>query len=130
MGEIKFRAWIAWGNTGKMIFTEEKVFKRAVGFLAQDDMVQMMEMSDFKGLNWMQFTGLLDRRGKEIYKGDVIEGNLFDAKLPTMGVVEYDTEHACFANKNQAGLTPILKIDRIEVIGNIWENPELMETNP
>ncbi len=74
-----------------------------------------------------QFIGRLDINGKEIYTGDVVEGNLFDHNLPTMGTVVYDSEHSYFANKNLGGLTPIYKIACIEIIGNTFENPELVK---
>jgi len=74
----------------------------------------------------MQFTGLKDKNGREIWEGDIIEGDLFDARLPTRGVVVYDDEHACYANKNEAGLTFLFKIDDKIIIGNIYENPDLL----
>lgn len=75
----------------------------------------------------MQYIGRKDKNGKEICKGDIITGNLFDQRLPTKGEVVYDHQQACYANKNLGGLTPLFKIDNIEIIGNIYENPELIK---
>jgi uncharacterized phage protein (TIGR01671 family) len=76
----------------------------------------------------MQYTGLHDKNGKEIYEGDNAEGNLFDRRVPIMGTIVYDIAYACYALQNEAGLTPLFKIAEIEIIGNIYENPELLET--
>lgn len=80
----------------------------------------------------MQYTGMKDRNGKEIYENDVIEGDLFDYRLPnyrlpTMGHVVFDNEHCFYANKNEAGLTALFKINNIKIIGNIYETPELLK---
>ncbi len=73
---------------------------------------------------FMQFTGLKD---KNVWEGDIIEGNLFDSRIPTRGEVVYDVEHTCYASKNLGGLTPLRRIAQIKVIGNVHSNPELLK---
>jgi hypothetical protein len=77
-------------------------------------------MPPFDRDNW-QFTGKKDIEGTDIYTGDRIEGDLFDKRLPTAGTILYDESLCCFVNKNEAGNTPLFYIDKIKVIGNIYE---------
>jgi uncharacterized phage protein (TIGR01671 family) len=89
----------------------------------------------------MQFTGLLDRDGVEIYEGDIIissrrriipQGvvllmqNEYD-KLPlALMTVEFSIDGTCgfepFMSMSDGGIP-----DDIKIIGNIYENPDLME---
>jgi len=73
----------------------------------------------------MQFTGLHDKNGKEIYEGDVIEGTWNDKKVK--GVVVFD--EGMFGIEDVIG-GDAYSLNRLnaEVIGNIYENPELLES--
>ena len=63
-----------------------------------------------------QFTGRKDIRGKKIFERMMIEGDLFDSRLPIMGEVVYDEHFVCWNLKNKGGLTPLYKIYKIEII--------------
>ena len=70
----------------------------------------------------MQFTWLVDKNGKEIYEGDVIE-KLFYGKDRTV-IIERDKDYWGF-NISYRLQEWIINTDTREVIGNIYENPEL-----
>lgn len=73
-----------------------------------------------------QYTGLNDKHGVEIYEGDIVRGKFFDTDylddvLVTCSV-NWVEESACFNVGNRFWTRSSLK-----VVGNIFENPELLE---
>jgi len=105
--EIKFRAWEFDNNGGKLVYGYESGIVKAL----QD------------AYPLMQFTGLLDKSGKEIYEGDILKsGNQADEAHP----VTIDYYHGL---RFMIGKNYLVRADALsgEVIGNIYENPELVK---
>jgi len=76
-------------------------------------------------IDLMQFTGLLDKNGKEIYEGDILEYK--DAPV-LRTKIQYNPKYLSYEFINRFGIIKILdtKEDSFEVIGNIYENPNLL----
>ena len=75
----------------------------------------------------MQSTGLFDKNNKEIFEGDIVR---FHApQLATIGVVEFDKNETCFKVRNNFGghYVTMFHTRYFEVIGNIYQNKELVE---
>ena len=124
MREIKFRAW----------HKEEKIMGEVLGidilhkeiFFSNED-ADCYGHTDFKDIELMQYTGLKDKNEKEIYEGDIV-------KLRNnhgIGVVKYYDEWGAFVieyvkSKPLVVLGMSYYKEDIEVIGNIYENPELL----
>lgn len=123
MREIKFRAY---GPTGMTFFDNEQVAKDQ--YIAQHLMLLMANNHPQGKDLLMQYTGLQDKNGVEIYEGDIVADHV------GTGQVKY-TEHKCAFRvcygdgKAKWFVDYTLKGERssIEVIGNIHENPELLE---
>ena len=80
-----------------------------------------------------QYTGLKDRKGKEIFEGDIL--SVYDRQGHFNIIVKWDKEAmaflACYCSGDQSPLSwfsPLLsETYKIKVIGNIYDNPELLE---
>lgn len=78
-----------------------------------------------------EYTGLQDKNGKKIFEGDIVRRiDLHNVKEPSAGFIEYDTENTSFLIhwvdiQNYSATFPWK--DRIKVIGNVFDNPELLK---
>ena len=77
-----------------------------------------------------KYTGLADITRREVYEGDIVEENLGDEKA--LGLVVFDKYKNNFSIKCEYGLTDLIQNTeyRYRVIGNKWDNPELIEDKP
>lgn len=82
-------------------------------------------------LNLMQSTGLKDKNGKEIFEKDILDYN--GRKV----IVKWHGSYACFIyefvdelkNRTTEWQPLYLSYYKFEIIGNVYENPELLEDN-
>jgi uncharacterized phage protein (TIGR01671 family) len=75
-----------------------------------------------------QYTGLKDKNGREIYEGDIVTG-LFN-RTDIVGHIIYGSDATFFIKrKGLYGIGLNNAEDWLEVVGNIYENPELLEVN-
>lgn len=79
---------------------------------------------------FMQSTGLRDKNGVEIYEGDIVKNTTQKVYLAHKFVVVWNENWACFQliNDGKASNIPLSQDEMsYEVIGNIYENKELLE---
>lgn len=117
----KYRAWLK--KDKEMIDVDEIHFENGELDYIGDAITWMCKKNDFV---LMQSTGLTDKNGKEIFEGDII--GIRDGLLN--GVVEFNIDLGMWTNSllrynNFERLCSIA--DSREIIGNIWEHPELAE---
>ena len=84
---------------------------------------------DFDEIELMQSTGLKDKNGKEIFEEDIVKftiTNGFDYVVDEFGTVKYKLGAFYILNGLTEYIISDIHIDEIEVVGNIYENPELL----
>ena len=123
MREIKFRVW----------HKEKKIISEVLGidilhkeiFFSNED-VDCYEHVDFKNIELMQYTGLKDKNGKEIYEGDILFES-FGEKYYKV-VFENGSFRAEFEGDFEEYSFDLIDVvaQGYEVVGNIYQNPELL----
>lgn len=117
MREIKFRAW----DKDKNMFYQKEIDNRLWFVMENDEEIKYPLDAEIACGHWdiMQFTGLKDKNGKEIYEGDYCK-QIFSCNIQE-GIVKIESTRG-----TTIGGFPAWP-HNIEIIGNIYENPELLE---
>jgi len=134
--EIKFRAWDS--KNKKFPFVGFNLFGEVTMF---DLLKQYTLQESIDNLEFSQFTGLTDKNGKEIYEGDILISKYGDKKPFEILFGEHQTYQEKVGSKStsigfywnetdgeQVGFGKSIdgNMDAYEVIGNVFENPELI----
>jgi len=136
MREIKFRAWVT-----NSIFPEKNFmcYKPSIESISSSQTISLNYVLSKPELlhqwgaeNLMQYTGLKDKNGKEIYEGDIVEykENWLESEsgIDERFIHEVSWEVESFVLKNHGLLSELRDLkNKIKVIGNIYENKDLLK---
>ena len=127
MRQIKFRAWDK--ENDKMIY-DCGITPHKIPYTIPKEAEGSEDFNYYENSILMQFTGLLDKNGKEVYEGDVVQFIGASSGPVTFGKLSVEDddieEYHCWMVVD----CPLShSYSEFEIIGNIYESPELLEAS-
>ena len=126
MKELKMKAWLK----------KEKKMVAIIGIDFNYEYIRYTEdsnlfnsnykIAEFKDIELLQFSGVKDKVGQELYEADVIKFN--DGIDDIFGLISYDDEDGAYRVSYENITEHLLEREGdFEIVGNIFENPQLHE---
>lgn len=137
MREIEFKAW---DKQDKIMYDWEEIsIEKEQVFIRDGDLYKTFEQVEL-----IQYTGLKDKNGKKIFEGDILKDTYYrdngwkDWKTEGKGYIRFLNAAFCLVDMekdeemydtlyNRLNPSDTKAVVSVEVIGNIHENPELLE---
>ena len=125
---LKYRAWDNWRKRMSVV---DRIYIDTEGVRLYDDFGEYWR--DFRDVKLMQSTGLFDEKGEEIFEGDIVQFEdcyeVSDFLYINTGIIEWCQVGFHVTNRDSVLMEDLLDGDSLDVtiIGNIYENPELLE---
>lgn len=134
MREIKFRAWLK--EDKKMVNVEAMDFTdKSIQYLKRSEIINayILRREGFDDVELMQYTGLKDKNGTEIYENDIVKFIVLEGYGEHADQFEYIDKVEYYISEFELRQIGLKLSDEsiivIEIIGNIYENPKLLEEN-
>ena len=139
MRDIKFRCWDT--ENKEMLEVQELDYEDSYNGQPMIRTTMYSDYFDTEDMILMQYVGLKDKNGKEIYEGDIVKVKLYKGEEEKyfVGKVEYfgssfivdadnDSDYHVY-DLDGFGIDFKYNLEDCEVIGNVWEDSDLLNDN-
>jgi uncharacterized phage protein (TIGR01671 family) len=126
---LKFRAW---NTQSKTVYSAEELTKGRIILAIDGNGMGYMANGKFLRISRLiplQYTGLNDANGREIYEGDILVlSYAVSHPYPARFFVKYDEgSYSLYLKDGEMPFDSLYTSAKMVVVGNIYENPELLE---
>lgn len=118
----RYRAWDSWRKRMSVV---DRIYIDTEGVRLYDDFGEYWR--DFRDVKLMQSTAFKNKNGKEIFEGDIVKMSKDVYSEPIYYEVVRHCGGAYRLESKQHGCELWLRHTDCEVVGNLYENPELLE---
>lgn len=125
--ELKFRVW---DKLEKRFIYPDKAYQGHYVLTLGGEFYNSQNGSGGNDCIVLQYTGITDKNGKEIYEGDRIVGSGGQFQVKSLEINKYSTDQVCdgyvcyFKGCFFLGYYPLFDYDEFKIIGNTFETPE------
>ncbi len=126
MKDLEFRAWLK----DRMVKVEGFDFEYKYIEYKECDDDDYVDYANFYEIELMQYTGLKDKNGVKIFEGDIVKVDYLQEKIFEIIFVNGGFKlkaKDCSTEYDYSITSTMIEENAIEIIGNVWENPKLLE---
>ena len=129
MKDLEFRAWYDNTDIPNCVDILKTMFSVGDAHGTKHPLDCCKYLKEGQPVVLMQYIGKSDSLGVKLFEGDIVESDYYFPQFKCIAAIQYDTMDNQFGFKFDSGEQDAFRYGNLTVIGNIYENPELLDNN-